>query len=127
MGPLHPFIKTAATNVFTALGPGHSEAVYHAALSIEIYDAIEVSQLSSGRCVPITYKGRTLGRCELDLDFVSEAGDMVILELKAIKSLRDEDRLQLVKYKRLFPNTTTIGFLINFGPLGVEVERVESF
>lgn len=127
MAPIKDLIIKSATSVWLALGAGHSEAVYHAALAIELNDAIEVSQLSSGRAVPITYKGRAVGRCELDLDFISETGDMVILELKAIKGLRDDDRLQLVRYKRLFPNITTVGFLINFGALGVDVERVETF
>ena len=124
MAPIKDVITKAANTVWEVLGPGHSESVYHAALRHELENAIEVIQLSSGRCVPIFYKGVCVGRAELDLDFVTENATMCILELKAIKALREDDRVQLQRYRRLFANVTTIGFLLNFGGASPEVEQV---
>ena len=97
MAPIKDVLTKAVNAVWSALGPGHSEAVYHAALKVELDFSIEVNLLSSGRCVPIMYKGHAVGRCELDLDFMTDTGVMCILELKAIKGLRDDDRLQLLR------------------------------
>ena len=116
-------VKTAAATVLAELGPGHSEAVYHAALRVELDLSPLVSHLSSGRVVPIAYKGHSVGHAILDLDFHTDTGVMCILELKAIKALRDEDRVQLQRYRRLFPLAHTVGFLINFG--GGELEIVQ--
>jgi GxxExxY protein len=126
MAPIKDVLTKAVIDVWSALGPGHSEAVYHAALKVELDFSIEVNRLSSGRCVPIMYKGHAVGRCELDLDFETDTGTMCILELKAIKGLRDDDRLQLLRYCRLFANVTTMAFLINFGSSVPEVEQVVS-
>ena len=126
MPSVKDIITQAVTSVWSALGPGHSEAVYHAALKVELDFSIEVNLLSSGRCVPIMYKGHAVGRCELDLDFMTDTSVMCILELKAIKGLRDDDRLQLLRYCRLFGNVTTMAFLINFGSTVPEVEQVVS-
>ena len=126
MAPIKDVLTKAVNAVWSALGPGHSEAVYHAALKVELDFSIEVNLLSSGRCVPIMYKGHAVGRCELDLDFMTDTGVMCILELKAIKALRDEDALQLLRYCRLFGNVSTMAFLINFGSTVPEIKQVVS-
>ena len=126
MAPIKDVLTKAANAVWDVLGPGHSESVYHAALKVELDFSIEVNLLSSGRCVPIMYKGHAVGRCELDLDFMTDTGVMCILELKAIKALRDEDSLQLLRYCRLFWNVHTMAILINFGSTVPEIKQVVS-
>ena len=119
-------VKAAVAAVWDVLGAGHSEAVYQAALKVELEHSIDVMHLSSGRCVPIMYKGHAVGRCELDLDFMTDTGVMCILELKAIKALRDEDALQLLRYCRLFGHVHTMAILINFGSTVPEIKQVVS-
>ena len=118
-------VREAVSAVWSALGAGHSEAVYHAALQVELGFSIEVNHLSSGRCVPILYKGHAVGRCELDLDFMDELGTMYILELKSIKALRDDDSIQCARYCRLFGNQQTKGILINFGSTSPEIKELQ--
>ena len=119
-------VREAVTAVWSALGAGHSEAVYHAALQVELGFSMDVYHLSSGRCVPIIYKGHAVGRCELDLDFTDEIETVYILELKAVKTLTDEHAIQCARYRRLFGNQQTRGILINFGSQAPEVKEVVS-
>ena len=46
MGQLRDTLKAAIAQVWEALGPGHSEAVYQAALKIELDFSIDVIHLS---------------------------------------------------------------------------------
>ena len=124
MVQLRDILKAAISQVWNALGSGHSEAVYQAALRIELDTDIGVRHLSSGRVVPITYKGYSVGHCVLDLSFETETGELCILELKANKTLRDDDALQLLRYMRLI--SPSVGFLINFGGPEPELKQVVS-
>ena len=127
MGQLRDTLKDAIAQVWEALGPGHSEAVYQAALKIELDFSIDVIHLSSGGVLSISYKGYKVGHCVLDLTFETETGNLCILELKATKALRDDDALQLARYMRLAPSVGgTVGYLINFGGLEPELKQVVS-
>ena len=111
---MHNTIHNAAEKVWSTLGCGHSELIYQNALRIELAKQKGINNLSTGRVVPITYEGISIGSCVLDIDFMTEFGQMYILELKSIKSLRPEDRSQLKRYMRLFESVDKVGYLINF-------------
>ena len=94
--------------VYNTLGYGFAEKVYKNALMMELRAmglAVEVEY-------PITvyYKGQPVGVFAADL-FVA---DCIIVELKAIKELIDENEAQLLNYLRATMNE--VGLLLNFGP-----------
>jgi GxxExxY protein len=97
----------AAVEVQRVLGVGLLESAYAAALAIELKER----ELYFEREVPIqaTYKGYNLGTV-YKADFIVEGA--VIVELKAIDSLADVHRAQLLSYLRL--SGIKLGLLINF-------------
>ncbi len=109
----------AAVEVQRVLGTGLLESAYCAALSIElrersIYFACEVP-------ISGTYKGKPLG-VAYRADFVVEAS--VILEIKAIDTVTDLHRAQLLSYLRI--SGLKLGLLINFHafPVSRGVHRI---
>lgn len=98
-------------------GAGHRECVYHRAFELELrargipYECEVV--------VPIFYKGNFLSHLRIDL-LVNKT---TIVELKAIRSIKDEEIQQVKRY--LHSTGLAEGVLINFGnPSGVEIKRV---
>lgn len=108
-------IEAAATEVFYELGSGHSEAVYEAALEVELLNrGFDVRRQVP---CPISYKGVVVGVGYIDILI----GAQYVLELKVVTKLTDKDETQVKKY--LEGNQK--GILINFNPLGaVEVVNV---
>lgn len=104
--------------IYAELGPGHRECVYHRAFELElrargIHYECEV-------VVPIFYKGSFLSHMRLDL----VVDRSTIVELKAIRAIKDEEIQQLKRYMQ----TTGLakGVLVNFGTTGqLEVKHVE--
>ena len=96
----------AAVEVQRVLGVGLLESAYAGALSIELAQR----GLRFQREVPVAarYKGLDVGLA-YRADFVEEA---VIVELKALDSLMEAHRAQLLTYLRL--SGLKLGLLINF-------------
>ena len=112
-GPLHndPFTYAViglAMKVHTALGPGLFEAVYEAALELELreagYHVIRQAEL------PVLYRGHLLSEHGYRLDLLVD--DSLIIELKSVKSLQAIHRAQILSYLRLSGKRK--GLLINF-------------
>lgn len=103
-------------DVHSKLGPGLNEYVYQEGLEIEL----------SNKKIPFTreytfhplYDGNKM-RAEYRLDFICK-GD-VIIELKAISILNEENRSQLYNYLRL--TNAKCGILVNFAPDYAVIER----
>ncbi len=107
MDPMDVVIENIAKEVYSELGPGHRENVYHKAFEIELrnigipYECEVV--------VPLFYKNQFLSHIRLDLVVAKS----VIVELKTVRSLKEEETQQLKRYMK---NTKMcIGYLINFG------------
>ena len=100
-------IIKAFYTVYNALGFGFLEKVYENALSIEL----EKLGLSVQRQHPITvyYDASVVGEYYADIIVNS----LVIIELKAVESLRQEHIAQLTNY--LKATDTQVGLLFNFG------------
>jgi GxxExxY protein len=96
----------AAIEVHKILGPGLLESIYEAALCIEFEDR-GVAYARQVR-LPTYYKGRPLGRYEIDL-IVEE---LVIVEIKSVANLTAVFEAQLLTYLRLADKR--VGLLINF-------------
>ena len=104
----------AAYTVHNILKFGFLESVYQKALKKEL-----VSMGLKCECekpLDVYYKGEIVGH------FVSDilVEDSVIIELKAVKALKDEHEWQLVNY--LTATGLEVGLLINFGH-NLEVKR----
>lgn len=106
----------AAIRVQKTLGPGLLEGLYQKALAFELSRAgIRVQR---ERVVPVAYLGEPLGEQRLDL-VVSER---VVVELKAVETLAQVHRAQLLTYLRI--SGLPIGLLINHGTEHIQVKRL---
>jgi GxxExxY protein len=109
----------AAVEVQRVLGTGLLESAYSAAMALEMGER----GLSFRQEVPIAahYKGRTLG-VGYRADFIVE--ESVIVEIKAIDTVSDIQRAQVLTYLRLAG--LKLGLLINFHafPVAKAVSRV---
>jgi GxxExxY protein len=111
-------IVGACFEVYNELGNGFDESIYHEALEIELTsrNIPFVSELP----IRVRYKGGLLNKF-FKADVV--AHEKIIVELKAVKSLNDYHRQQVINY--LKATGYRLGLLINFGaPEGLEYERV---
>jgi GxxExxY protein len=94
-------------DVYNELGYGFLESTYAEALVV----ALEESGLSAAREVPVPvwFRGRKVGQYFADL-FVN---GIVILELKAVRSIESGHEAQLLHYLRA--TEVEVGLLLNFG------------
>jgi GxxExxY protein len=94
--------------VYSSLGYGFLENVYVKALMIEL----KKSRMTPRDELPIHvfYDGQLIGEYFADI----VVNDLVILEVKAAKSLAAEHEAQLLNYLKATPYE--VGLLLNFGP-----------
>jgi GxxExxY protein len=110
-------ILGAAIEVHKSLGCGFLEAVYHSALSLEMYD----------RCIPfrhevelpVLYKGRVLD-CRYRADFVCFDG--VIVELKAMDAIGSIELAQVMNYLKATGFERAL--ILKFGAPVLDFKRV---
>ena len=100
-------LETIVNDIYKELGHGHRECVYHRAFELEL--RMRNIPYECEVVVPLFYKGHFLSHLRLDL----VVDKRYIVELKATKSLKDDDSAQLRRYML----TTGIpkGLLVNFG------------
>ncbi|MEO0587850.1 MAG: GxxExxY protein [Planctomycetota bacterium] len=96
----------ACIEVHRHLGPGYLEATYSRALSIEL----ELLGIAHEREAPVrlAYKGRDVG--DGRLDFL--VGGRLVVELKAVESLSEVHRAQVIAYLKATGHQ--LGLLVNF-------------
>jgi GxxExxY protein len=94
--------------VYSTLGYGFLEDVYLKAMEIEL----KKRGLTPGMEQPIDvyYAEQLIGKYYADI----VVNDLVILELKAVKTLAAEHEAQLLNYLKATPYE--VGLLLNFGP-----------
>jgi len=111
-------VFSAAQDIWSSLGPGYSESVYHSAFEV----ALRKRGISyeTERIIPVSYEGQNVGHVRADLI----VGDTVI-ELKSVSRLTEQFRIQIQNYMKLL--SIQNGILINF-PLGLartpEIESI---
>jgi GxxExxY protein len=94
--------------VYNALGYGFLEKVYANALRLELErQGLKVRQEFP---IVVRYLGQTIGEYYADLI----VNDLVIVEIKATKTLLQEHEAQLLNYLKATPYE--VGLLLNFGP-----------
>ena len=94
--------------VYSVLGYGFLENVYVKALVIELKNRGMNAQKEFP--IEVYYAGQKVGEYYADLI----VNDLVILEIKAVKSLIDEHEAQLLNYLKATPYE--VDLLLNFGP-----------
>ena len=109
-------MEIIAQEIYNELGPGHRECVYHRAFEMELRN--RGTPYECEVVIPIFYKGQFLSHMRLDL----VVDKNIIVELKAIKNIKDEEVQQLKRY--LKATQFDEGYLINFGPEEVQIKRV---
>lgn len=114
-------IKSFAIYVFKSLGAGFSERVYH--------NAMEVLLKKHGVCylteheIPVLFEGVQVGKVRADLVIQ----DKVVVELKAVGSVREKHTAQCLMYMKLL--NIEEGLIINFPQSdseSVEFEEITS-
>jgi GxxExxY protein len=99
-------IKTFANYIYSTLGPGHSERIYHNAMEVILRK--NNIQYETERIVPILFEGHTIGNMRADLIIDNK----LIVELKSAKSLNNVMKQQALNYLKL--TGIPRGLLINF-------------
>ncbi|ODS34539.1 MAG: putative orf [Candidatus Scalindua rubra] len=111
-------ILGACFEVYKEKGCGLLEAVYQECLEIEMN--LRNIPFSSQAVLTLYYKDRKLKQAYVP-DF--ECYEKIIVELKAVKELRDEHRAQMFNYLRA--TGFQLGLLVNFGHYPkLEYERI---
>lgn len=111
-------IRRVASEVYDLIGPWSLEKHYHDAFKIGLQHY--GLKYESERILPVVYHGYTTGQY-LRMDLVVE--QEMILELKSVKKLTEENKQQLARYMRV--SGIKSGMLINFCGTDVEVMRAE--
>lgn len=106
----------AALAVHKELGPGFLESIYHNALRVALtHRAIPFdSQLPVG----IGFEGVLVGTARIDLIVRNE----IVVELKAVRELRDVHFAQLKSYLRA--TRLRVGLLLNFNARTLHIRRM---
>ena len=108
-------IEAFAREIYSQLGPGYSERVYHNAMEVLLRE--KGIQYETERHILVKFRGHVVGQLRADIII----DNTIILELKAIKTLTDGMEHQAQKYLDL--TGLRLAYLVNF-PLqtGREVE-----
>ena len=101
-----PDIESLAKRIYTQLGSGYSERVYHNCMEVLLRK--EGIQYESERIIPIYFEGHVVGNLRGDIII----NNTVVLEFKAVKTLNDIMETQVRNYLRLTGLKT--GYLVNF-------------
>lgn len=109
-------IIACAIEVHKTLGPGFLEAIYQAALPLELHRAgLSVEEQKE---VKIFFHGKEIGTHRLDLIVENQ----IVVELKAVKELTDIHAAQLLSY--LKATGLKVGLLLNFSKPTIQVKRM---
>ena len=109
-------IREIADDVYTTLGSGHNEVVYHRAMEVGLRIQKFKIQYESERVVELRYKGHYVGRGSADL-IVGTGDDSTVVELKAVaESVGRPEEHQLRNYMKVLG--IKAGLLIDFQQLG---------
>jgi GxxExxY protein len=111
-------VHSSARQIWQTLGPGFSERVYHNAMEVCLRKAGVAYETE--RVIPITFMDHTLGNLRADLIVDTNC----VVELKSVRSLKDEHRAQTKAYMRLLGLSDAV--LINFPTQGDTLE-IEDF
>lgn len=110
-------IRMISEHIWNDLGPGYSESVYHNAFEVAL--RLNSVGYETERIIPIFFQGHNVGNVRSDLIIENS----VVVELKSISKLKQENRNQVSNYMKLLK--LDHGILVNFpstaGPVEIEI------
>ena len=112
-------IRQIACNIWSSLGPGYSESVYHAAFEVALRK--EGLSFETERIVPVYYDGLNVGHVRADLIVEQRT----VIELKSVSKLNESYRIQTRNYMSLLG--LDHGILINFPDRVADSPEIEEF
>lgn len=98
-------LRKFANDVYTSLGAGHLESIYHAAMAVEL--RLAGLPYESEQVMPVTHKGHFVGIVRADIILAKEC----VLEFK-ISGKLDEAKQQARQYMKL--QNIPFGFVVKF-------------
>lgn len=101
-------IYTYVSEIYSTLGPGFSERVYHNAM--EVLLRMKGVSYETERIIPILFKGHTIGNLRADIII----DKTTVVELKAVKTINDVMVSQARNYLHLL--NLDEAYLVNFPP-----------
>ena len=113
-------IEAFAREIYSQLGPGYSERVYHNAMEVLLRE--RGIPYESERVITIPFRGHVIGNLRADIIIDNE----IVLEFKTIRNLNDAAELQAHNYLHLTGLKTA--YLVNYPPhpeREVEVRRIQ--
>jgi GxxExxY protein len=112
-------LRVIAEDIWSSLGPGYSESVYHCAFEVALRS--QDIPYETERIVPVFYQEQNVGHVRADLIIDRR----IVVELKSVSKLNETYRIQTRNYLTLLG--LQVGYLINFpDKLGnLEFERIE--
>mgnify|MGYP000999461334 CR=1 FL=1 len=113
-------INGACIEVHKILGAGLLESVYQKCLEEEF--RLRNIDFKSEFKIPVIYKGKEMN-CDFFCDFLVE--DLIVVELKAVSSLNEIHRAQILNYINLMKKPK--GILINFNVKNLYHQGQETF
>lgn len=111
-------LHSSARQIWQTLGPGFSERIYHNAMEVCLRNA--GMPYETERVIPVTFMNHTLGNLRADLIVDSR----YVVELKSVRTIKDEHRTQTKAYLKLLGLTEAV--LINFPTQG-DILEIEDF
>lgn len=101
-------IHECVKEIYSTLGPGFSERVYHNAMEVILRES-GVSY-ETERIIPIVFKGHTIGNLRADIIIEKTT----VVELKSVKNINDV----MVSQARNYLNLLNLheAYLVNFPP-----------
>ena len=109
-------IIRCAFKVSNVLGSGFLEKVYENALAIELRK--NGLRISMQRSLKVYYEGILVGEYTPDII----VNDQILLELKAVKSIEEIHKAQILNYLRI--SKLRIGLILNFGTPKLGIKRM---
>ena len=110
-------IRMISEHIWHELGPGFSESVYHNAFEVAL--RMNSVNYETERIIPIFFQGHNVGNVRSDLIIENS----VVIELKSISKIKQENRNQVGNYMKLL--NLKKGILVNFpsvaGPVEIEI------
>jgi hypothetical protein len=99
-------IKTFARRIFKTLGAGFSERIYHNAMEVLLKK--HNIPFKSEQVIPGMFEGAEVGQVRADIVVFGN----IVVELKSVKSIRDDHATQCGMYMKLLDVES--GIVINF-------------
>ena len=103
---MEPILRGIADDIWSSLGPGYSESVYHCAFEVALRN--RTMYYETERIIPVFYDGQNVGNVRADLIIDRK----VVVELKSVSKLNEQYRIQTRNYLNLLQ--LNVGYLINF-------------